>query len=185
MEKEFNKWKPGPAAEKIKIMNERNKLHQLTIERLSGNFVRRGILSINNEGHRKLIIDTGQAMILDNINIEYNDSNPLSALAQILSERKLTLLDWQMLSRNVWLSTGEALNFIKESGLQIADKDGTVYRYQDNKIMRGKDIVENLQVCEYLPETSLLLFSSLETQQITPEDELGRAMRETKGALPD
>lgn len=183
MEKEFNKWKPGPAAEEIRRKLKRMKLHEFFTTRLSGNFKRRGVLAIDDDGNRHMIVDDGLSLFIDGIRIECKET-PLPILAKILSERKLILLDWQMLSRNVWLSTGEALNFIKESGLQIADKDGTVYRYQNNKIMRGKDIVKNLPECKYLPETSLLLFFSLDTQQIAPEGELGRAMRETKGALP-
>lgn len=180
-----NKWKmkPGPAVKQFEMIRVRTKLHEFFTRRLSGGWIKRGVLAIDDEGDRHMIVDDGLSLFIDGTRIECKE-NPLPALAQILSERKLILLDWQMLSRNVMLSASEATNYIKESGMQVSATDGILFRYQDGNIMTGKEIVIELMEGEYLPETALLLFSSLDTQLIAPEGELVRAMRETKGALP-
>ena len=130
-----------------------------------------------------MIVDDGMLLFIDGIRIECKE-NPLSALARILHEQQLVLLDWQMLTCNSMLSASEALLYIKETGLEVADGKGNLYRYQDGVIFKGKDIAGKIPEGEYLPESALLLFSSLDTQPVLPDGELGLAVRQTKGALP-
>lgn len=176
-----NRWKD--TASVLKQMIESRKIHERTVERLSGNWIKRGILTIDKGGRRHLIIDDGKALIMENIRLEYM-IEPLSELARLLSEQQLILLDRQMMSRNVMLSASRALQYIKESGLQVASTDGTIYRYQNGLILQEKDTIGTILEGEYLTETALLLFSSLDTQPVQSDSEQCRAMKDTKEALP-
>ena len=161
MEKEFNKWKPGPAAEQIKWNIKRMKLHELTTLRLSGQWKRRGVLAVDEEGVRHLITDTGKALEMGAISLECQE--PLSALAQLVYGHKLVLLDTLLFEQDIVLSRTEAVRFMKVTGLRVADTDGHLYRWQDGKILAGSRVTE-LPDGVFMPETALLYFKSLDIQ---------------------
>ena len=153
--------KPGPAAEEIKWKIKRMKLHELTTLRLSGQWERRGVLAVDEEGVRHLITDTGKALEIGAISLECQE--PLSALAQLVHRHKLVLLDNLLFERDIVLSRTEAVRFMKVRGLRVADSDGNLYRWQDGKILAGSRVTE-LPDGVFMPETALLYFKSLDTQ---------------------
>ena len=97
--------KPGPAAEQIKMKIKRMKLHELTTLRLSGHWMRRGVLAVDEEGVRHLITDTGKALEMGQISLECQE--PLSALAQLVYGHKLVLLDTLLFEQDIVLSRTE------------------------------------------------------------------------------
>ena len=163
MEKEFNKWKPGPAVEEIKWKIKRMNLHELTTLRLSGHWKRRGVLAVDEEGVRHLITDTGKALEMGQISLECQE--PLSALAQLVHRQKLVLLDTLLFEQDIVLSRTEAVRFMKVTGLRVADTEGQLYRWQDGKILSGSKVTE-LPDGVFMPETALLYFKSFDTQPI-------------------
>lgn len=169
MEKEFNKWKLGPAAEEIKWKIKRMNLHELTTLRLSGHWKRRGVLAVDEEGVRHLITDTGKALEMGQISLECQE--PLSALAQLVHRHKLVLLDNLLFEQDIVLSRTEAVRFMKVRGLRVADSDGNLYRWQDGKILVGSRVTE-LPDGVFMPETALLYFKNFDTE---PMPERGRA----------
>lgn len=153
--------KLGPAAEEIKWKIKRMKLHELTTLRLSGQWKRRGVLAVDEEGVRHLITDTGKALEMGAISLECQE--PLSALAQLVHGHKLVLLDTLLFEQDIVLSRTEAVRFMKVTGLRVADTDGHLYRWQDGKILAGSRVTE-LPDGVFMPETALLYFKSLDTQ---------------------
>ena len=143
-------------------------IYDLIAKRLAGDWERSGVLAIDPDGNRHLIEDDGKSLKMEDIRIECRE--PLPALARILSDKKLIILDRQNLNRKVMLTATEALQYIRESGLQVAAIDGTLYRFQNGTIFKGKDTINILpEEGEYLPESVMLLFSSLDTQPIYGE----------------
>lgn len=155
------KYVPGPALKAAALRRENKEIHDLITKRLAGTWANRGVLAIDPDGLRHLIVDDGQCIEIGDIRIEGKE--PLSALARILSEKELVLLDRQMSVCNVMLSTTAALDYIKESGLKVSATDGTLYRYQNGTILTGKETIGTLTEGRYLPERVLLLFSTLES----------------------
>ena len=155
--------KPGPAAAEIKWKIKRMKLHELTTLRLSGHWMRRGVLAVDEEGGRHLITDTGKALEMGQISLECQE--PLSALAQLVHGHKLVLLDTLLLEQDIVLSRTEAVRFMKDTGLRVADTEGQLYRWRDGKILADSWVTE-LQDGVFMPETALLYFKNLDTQPI-------------------
>lgn len=154
-----NKYVPGPAVKELELKIKKRKLHEYFSSRLSGNWIRRSVLAIDEVGNKHLITDTGEALLMGDVSIQCQE--PLAALARIVHDHKLVLLDMELHELDIALSKTEAEDFMRNTGLYVADTKGQIYR------CRSDNVTELPHEEVFIPETALLYFIKLESRPIS------------------
>lgn len=160
-----NKYVPGPAVKELELKIKKRKLHEYFSSRLFGNWIRRSVLAIDEAGNKHLITDTGEALLMGDVSIQCQE--PLAALARIIHDHKLVLLDIELQERKIALSKKDAEGFMKDTGLCVADTKGRIYRCRNLEIFTGDKVTELPHEEVFVPETDLLYFKNLESHPIS------------------
>lgn len=151
---------------------QRIRLHELYLSRLSGNFKTKAIIVLDKQERMNLLIDDGHTLALNNFKVR-TDEHLLSTLAFFIRDFKLKLMDNELIEKNIKLSSTEAEQYIKESGMRVADSKGMVYRFDGQNIVTGEKAIPVLPESEeFIVEHSLLLFSTIDVKTIKDKDEL-------------
>lgn len=160
-----NKYVPGPAVKELELKIKKRKLHEYFSSRLSGNWIRRSVLAIDEVGNKHLITDTGEALLMGDVSIQCQE--PLAALARIVHDHKLVLLNMELHELDIALPKTEAEDFMRNTGLYVADTKGQIYRCRNREILTGDKVTELPHEEVFIPETALLYFIKLESRPIS------------------
>ena len=151
---------------------QRIRLHELYLSRLSGNFKTKGIIVLDSQERMNLLIDDGHTLALNNFKVRADDKL-LSTLAFFIKNFRLKLMDNELIAKDIKLSSTEAEQYLKESGMCVADSKGMVYRFNGQNIVTGEKVIPVLPESEeFLAEHTLLLFSTLDVKTFKDKDEL-------------